>query len=259
MADAQHRRFTDEQVALVLRTAIELQEGGGGGGGAGGRGLPLAQLEQIAAEAGIDAAVLHRAVARVDEAHQSTKYNRFVGAATELVVERTVPGEIGPEDFDRFLAIVRRVSGQLGEPSTMGRLFGWKGTLEGVKCEVAVSSDAGYTTVRVHLDPEEAHVGLFMVKVLLGGLGGGFIGGAMAASVLSGPAGLLGIGAFGLGYAFWRRGNVRLDQRLRARAADIADALAAACAETKAGAGAIAPRPPHQTLAASVSPSDPRP
>ena len=83
------RQFGEGEVALILKTAAELQQQEG----AGARGLSLAGLEQLAADVGMDASLIRRAVQQLDVRGATVRHNSFLGAPTEIVVERTVGGE----------------------------------------------------------------------------------------------------------------------------------------------------------------------
>ena len=224
------RRFTDQQVAIVLRTAAELQERDGVPA-AVGKGLTQSQLEQIGAEAGIDGAAIRRAVARLDANRESEGRSAFLGAPASVVAERVVDGEIGTEDFERFVVALRRITGQLGESTGVGRLFGWKGLYDDAPCEVSISSEAGVTTVRVRLSGENHIMGQFMVKGMLGGVGGGIVVGGFSSMVIGGAGLVVSAAILGASYVMARRGFQRDHSLLRGKAADLADALAAICAE----------------------------
>ena len=226
MTDSPDRRFTDREAALVLRTAAELQERDGSHAAAGARGLSLAQLEQVAREAGIDPAMVRHAVARLDES--AVRRGGCLGAPTEVVVERTVDGEVDPAQFEALLDALRRATGKLGEPNVVGRLFGWKGHIRGAKAEVAVSPANGRTTVRVRIDLEELAVGHFMLKGMLGGVGGGLIAGAIGATMLGPFGAILGPAMLGGSYAWARRGFGGGAAAYRRHAAEVAEAVAAA-------------------------------
>lgn len=60
------RRFTDREVAIVLRKASEIDEGEGADAGSGA-GLSLEDLKEIAREVGISAQAIDRAARKVEE------------------------------------------------------------------------------------------------------------------------------------------------------------------------------------------------
>ena len=220
--------------------AAELQEREGGASDATGvsRGLSLAQLEQVALEAGIAPAMVRRAAVRVDERAESSA-GGFLGAPEEVVVERVVEGEVDAAHFERLLETVRRATGKLGEPNIVGRLFGWKGQIDGLESEIAVTSGDGRTTVRVRVSLEVMVIANFMLKGVLGGVGGGVVSAGAMSALAGGPVGVLaGVVAVGGGYLWARRGYRRAAANARAEAATVADALAATCAEAIAATSA---------------------
>src|SRR5690606_10394130 len=80
--------FSDEESALILQRAAELQE----------RRLSLTELEAAAAEAGIDAALVRRAAHEVSTlgpppTPPAPARAGALGAPLQLVHERVVPGE----------------------------------------------------------------------------------------------------------------------------------------------------------------------
>ena len=63
--EGERRRYGDKQVGLILRRASELQEQAPEEN-PGAMGLTLTELEEIAVEAGIDAAHIRRAVGELE-------------------------------------------------------------------------------------------------------------------------------------------------------------------------------------------------
>ncbi|HEU4642164.1 MAG TPA: hypothetical protein VFS44_06880, partial [Gemmatimonadaceae bacterium] len=100
------RRYTDREVRLILKSAVELQQRGADGDQPSG-GLSLAELEQVAAEAGIDPAVVRRAASALDTAGAPDGANPFLGGPTEIVVERIVDAPVDAADFEGLLGAVR--------------------------------------------------------------------------------------------------------------------------------------------------------
>lgn len=102
------RRFTDREVALVLRKASEMEEAEGTGEGAG---LSLGDLEQIAAEVGIFRDVLARAVATLDARAGGNPFAR--GQLVHQVI-RAVEGELSEEGVAELIQHVDGTSDQVG-------------------------------------------------------------------------------------------------------------------------------------------------
>ena len=64
--DSKQRRYSEEEFALILRKASEIQESPKGGGRkGGGPGLTIEEIRSIASEAGIDPHAVSRAAARL--------------------------------------------------------------------------------------------------------------------------------------------------------------------------------------------------
>ncbi|HSG07311.1 MAG TPA: hypothetical protein VLA36_03070 [Longimicrobiales bacterium] len=105
-----NRRFSEREVALVLRKATE--------------------LEQIASEVGISPALIQRAVAEIDRKARS---NPLAGAPLSSESIRAVTGELGAEGVAALVAAVERNSDLVGEVTeavgttrwTARGRFGW--------------------------------------------------------------------------------------------------------------------------------------
>jgi hypothetical protein len=230
MIDDSERRYTDREVRLILKSAADLQQRVGDDA-AGSRGMSLAELEQVASEAGIDSALIRRAAADLDVPATPGAHNSFLGAPTEIVIERTVDAAIGAEVFDSLLEVVRATTHEVGFVSTVGKQFGWKGRMRGAKTDVSISAGETRTTLRVRVALDEAAVGHFMLRLALFGLGGGLIGTALLAPVVGLLAPVVGLSVAGTGYAWARRGLAGTTEEHRRSAIDLVDALAARAME----------------------------
>ena len=238
--DGDGRRYTDREVRLILKSAVELQQRASDDGEPSG-GMSLAELEQVAAEAGIEPSLLRRAASALDADLPPEGGNRFLGGPTEIVVERIVDAPLDASGFEPLLAALRGQTRHLGESSTVGRLFGWHGRVDGAKTEVSVTPAGGRTQIRVRIELDEVALGHFMLKGTLFGGGAGFTA-AMAGLSALGPLGLLVGGAVaGSGYLWARRGfRTAVEQyqaRARAMAAALTDAVATGEALTDGGTG----------------------
>jgi hypothetical protein len=104
------RRYGDKEVGLILRRATEFQRQEPASAAEGG-GLTLAELEEIAAEAGIDPRHLRRAASELDE---SGAWLRPEGAA-RLLGDRSGSRSTGPcrASFrERSSSVSSRISGR---------------------------------------------------------------------------------------------------------------------------------------------------
>jgi hypothetical protein len=220
------RRYTEQEVRLIIKSAAELQQRQADRSGELSGGMSLVELEQVAGEVGIDPSLVRRAAARIDATRTGSDANVFLGSPTHILLERVVDVTIDPGQFDQLLDIVRAVSHEVGEVSTVGRQFGWKGRLDGAKADVNVSVGDVRTTLRVRVAMDEVALGHFMVKGVLFGFGGGLIGSAVAVTLLGPAAFALGAGTLATGYVWARRGFRGETMQRRARAAELLDALA---------------------------------
>jgi hypothetical protein len=105
--------------------------------------------------------------------------------------------------------------------------------------------------VRVRVELDVQALGHFMLKGTLFGAGGGLVSAATAMAILGSPVGLLaGVGVAAGGYLWARRGFRAAVAQYRARAQELAGALAEALAargalgtQTDAGPGTAASGP----------------
>lgn len=182
------RRYNDQEVSLILRRAAELQADQ-----PGATGTSLAELEEVAREAGLDPALVRRAAADLATAAPAAAPSRFLGAATKLHAERVVDGEVSLDDVEALVEEVRRTFGEPGLVSTLGRTVTWSSSPVGRyghrnqaarQLMVTVATRGGQTTIRAEENLAPLAGGLF--GGLMGGMGGG----------LTAPTIALGVGVF---------------------------------------------------------------
>ncbi|HEX3158709.1 MAG TPA: hypothetical protein VHQ45_09335 [Gemmatimonadaceae bacterium] len=184
------RRYSDDEVALIIRRASELQQADAAAREPGS-GLSLTELEEVAREAGLDPALVRRAAADVESRQPASVASRFLGAPTRIQIERTVEGELPPVAFEMLVDEMRRTLGETGQTSVLGRTLAWNITpathrhAQTRRVHVSVVSRAGLTTIRVEESLTALSTGLF--GGLVGGMGGG--SGGIAVGV--------GLGVFG--------------------------------------------------------------
>ena len=223
------RRFSDREVERIFRAAAELQASAPPDVRA--HGLSLADLEQIGGEVGMDRALIHEAVRAVDAGAPRRRGPRLLGAPTELVVERTIPGAAGTVAHQALLAALRDATGDLGEIGTVGALFGWRGRLDKAKLDVQLSAAEGRSVLRLRAALGEVVGDSFVAPAVLGGGGAGFVVVAITGGAIGGPPLLLAGALAGAGVlgARWYYGRRVAGYRDRLEA--FADVLAARVAE----------------------------
>ena len=194
------RRFNEKEVARIIKRASELQEEEAPAESS--TGMSLAELEQVAREAGLDPALVRRAATDLDTRITDQRSSPFFGAPTTLRLERTVDGEVPAEEFEPMVLQMQRVIGQVGTASTIGRTLQW--TAYGVDrrristrtVQVIVTPRNGRTTIRI----EEP------MRQLAGGLFGG---------LTAGLGGMLSSVAFGIGMWAYEQGFLNIERLSR--------------------------------------------
>ena len=187
------RRYDEKEVALLLRRAAELQRATPSVRDPSG--LTLRELEEIAAEAGMDVAMLRQSAAELDAGASpggASLAARLTGGPLRTVLDRTLPGEIPAEAYAELLPVVLTAADLTGHASQVGSTFTWASQDQANlrQMQVLVSARGGTTRIRI----EERYGGL-AGAVFGGGLGGigGGIGGALGGS-LGGALGSVGLG-----------------------------------------------------------------
>lgn len=158
------RRFTDEEFALVLRKAVELQERTAERSTSRG-GLSLADMQQIAREAGIDPKLIADATALLPNARAGGG-GGFVGGATKYRLETTVAGELPEESYDRIVEAIRRGAEHQGEISRPLRGLEWTVQGEISQLSVNVTPRDGETSIQVVADRGSAVFLVFFLSFM---------------------------------------------------------------------------------------------
>lgn len=137
------RRFTDREVALVLRKASELEESSGAGGGAG---LSMAELEQIAVEVGISPDLVRKAVADLDA---GGRWSLLSGGPMVHQVIRAVEGELEADAVARLMEHVEGSADRVGVVTEAVGRTQWTAQDRFRTTQVSITPADGETRVRV--------------------------------------------------------------------------------------------------------------
>jgi hypothetical protein len=138
------RRFTDKEVALVLRKASELHDRDGEGGGSG---LSLRDLEEIAAEVGISRDAVGRAVAHLDS--RVGRRNPLAGGPLTHRAIKALPGELDEAGMARLIRHVDSSSDGVGSVTEALGATRWTSTDRFRTLQVSLTPERGQTTVQV--------------------------------------------------------------------------------------------------------------
>ena len=163
------RRYSDDEVSEILKHATDLQAEESPQRHSEGTGMTLAEIQEIAAEVGIDPRHLQQAAARIDRPKTAGFWAKVAGGPAVVSVERVVPGELSEADFARIVPEIQRVSLGHGNATLVGSTLTWSSetTQRQRTAQVTVASQDGETLIRA----EESLHGM------MGGLFGGLVGG----------------------------------------------------------------------------------
>ena len=261
------RRFNDEEVALIIKRAAELQQTEQTAQETSSA-LSLTEVEEIAREAGIDPLLIRRAAVGLDQPAQVNRPSAWLGSPTRIVYERVVDGEIPVEEFETLTNEIRRTFGDNGVPSVLGRSLAWSSSgrsgrrrSQGRTIDVSVVTRGGVTTIRVEEELRNLAGALF--GGIVGGGGGGSTGVVMGIGMgvfHSAPvAGLLWVSVVGGMYTLARtifgKIAVRRDRELRELADRLEAGVQAAVPATLPAAGKEAQRSlPDPSAATTMQP-----
>lgn len=210
------RRFSEEEFALVLRRATELQTRGPGQGQAVERaeGLTLDEMKAIAAEVGISPELVEQAAGALRRGGVAPADPR----AVKFVLSASAPGRLSDEDRTRILQAIRDAALHHGEArETTGGVEWSSDRGETTRVNVNVYTLEGRNEVRVAVDRTASAI----LTHLFPGLGGFLSGVAIAASLE--PSALVGVSiiagtwtvGMGVARAIWHVNSRRIRERAR--------------------------------------------
>ncbi|MBT8338049.1 MAG: hypothetical protein KJO11_15780 [Gemmatimonadetes bacterium] len=189
------RRYDEKEVSRLLERASELQRSRPTAPDP--TGLTLAELQEIAAEAGLDPEHLQRAAVELDrpEVAGGGVGASLAGAPTRVLLERTLPVEVSPAVFDQLVPIIQIAADAPGQASQVGRSLTWhsQNPSNPRTLQILVSVQDGHTSIRI----DERYGG--WAGALFGGVMGG-VGGGVGIGVGGALGGILGSTALAIGF-----------------------------------------------------------
>jgi hypothetical protein len=167
------RLYGEKEVARMLKRATELQREDPVRPDPA-EGLSLKELEEIAAEAGIDPRHLRRAAVELDTVRdQPSQWATLLGENPALSAGTVVAGELPQDAFELLIPIIQQTMREHGQPSLLGHTLTWQAEV-GQKersIQVMVASRDGQTTIQA-----EEHLHRLAGAIFGGGVGGGGTG-----------------------------------------------------------------------------------
>ncbi len=151
--DAKKRRYSEEEFALILRKASEIQVADGSQAGKPGpAGLTLDEIQSIAGEAGIDPEAVTRAasiIGALDWEEKSGLAASIFGGPDTYHLDCEIPGSLPPEEMGRILEEIRRAAEHQGEASEVLGGVEWKTVGELSAINVNISPRGDSTSVQI--------------------------------------------------------------------------------------------------------------
>ena len=219
--ESKKRRYTEEEFALILRKASEIQDSPKGGGkGSAGSGLTLEEVQSIATEAGMDPQAVSRAAAllgAMEWEERSGLAAILFGAPGKFHMDFEVPGKLPPEELGRVLELIRRTAEHQGEAAEVLGGVEWKtvGELSAINVNITPRGDA--TSIQIVGDRSGAGAVTFTfpmagAAILVGALGAAFEP-TSTVGIVSLISGVLGSG-FLVARTLWVTGGRRFHKKL---------------------------------------------
>lgn len=193
------RRFTDREVALVLKRATELDEVDPAIGAHGG--TSLAELHSIAREVGISEAAVDRAVAGLET--RGSGGVGFLGPRGVRKAVHAIPATLDEGAVGRLIQVVDREVAHTGSVTEALGSVRWTGSTRFTSTQVSITPGDGETAIEVVEKAEPVHRYVFqLMPAMWGGIA------SIGAVAALGPPGLLvtagaTLAGWGIGRAVW--------------------------------------------------------
>jgi len=217
-------RYSDREVAQILRRAVALQEKQGAGTG---RGLSLEEMKEVAREVGVDPRFV------VEAAHTLARSaaaggNRVLGGPTRMNAVQVLEQRFRMVQMAGVIEELRHVTGHHGRAAQLADSIEWYGKDSLGAMHVSVSRVGGETRVRVMGNRTEAAAVLYSIGGSIAVIVAGIVGGALSqfgpAAVALGVAGFTGASLLALRSA-WSHYARRWDQRVRSTLGSVVNVL----------------------------------
>lgn len=248
MTERLDRRYTDQEVALVLHRATQIEERRPTAPAAVG-GLTLRDLHEIAREVGLSPAVIDEAVAGLQSGSRR-RTGSMLGASLSAKAVRAVDGRLGAHGLNELM---RAVEERVDTAGTVTEALGtvrWTSVARGHKFDRTMQVTVSPTDDETRIQVVGRYPSGFRALLHgLPGLWGAMFGASAAASAGLGALAVLGggVGAaivgVGIGRAIWHGVSRRSARLVDDVARDLAD-LARGQAAGAIRSAATAPDPP---------------
>lgn len=251
MTDDGNRSYSEEEFALILRKASELQAKGPGPGSPK-TGMALRDIKQIAAEVGIEPEFVERAAALARNSGTGGGFT-LVGGPMNTFHSDEIQGQLTEGDMARLIDVVRDTLGSQGTVTEVLDSVEWKGSQGELRpVHVTLSPRDGVTKIQVRADQTGSAVLSFVLPGLATVISTIAIGASLEPGLLGGfgvvAAG--GLTGFTLGRTIFKHFSDRFQSRvalLTERLRESGDALVSASAPAQDADAPHADPPPEIT------------
>ncbi|MDH5805783.1 MAG: hypothetical protein OEZ54_11450 [Gemmatimonadota bacterium] len=208
------RKFTEEEFALILHRAAQLQEDDGGIPVSDG--LTLETIQEIAKEVGLDPGAVSRAASLISQ-KPAGRWARIFGGTDKFQLEDSWTGSLDKEELGELLGTIRRITGHQGAVDEVLGALEWKTVGEVSQIAVSVSSRDGKTTVRIIGDRSAAGALTWVMPI-----GGWLVVGGATGGILAPDSFLTGAVIFGTALAgglttariLWKNSTMSFKEKL---------------------------------------------
>jgi hypothetical protein len=215
------RRYSEEEFALILRKASEIQLSSGSRSSRSGTGgLTLEEIRSIATEAGIDPEAVTRAASVLGAMEWDEKAGlaaAIFGGPGKFHLNCELPGRLPPEEMGRILEQIRRAAEHQGDAAEVLGGVEWKTVGELSAINVNISPRGDSTSIQIVGDRSGAGFVTFTFPMVAAAFlvvaSGTVFEPTSAAGIISLVAGTLGAG-FLTARTLWVAGSNRFRKRL---------------------------------------------
>lgn len=220
--------YNDREMALIIKLASELEKHE-----ARGERHSLAEIQEVAAQAGIDPELIAEA-AQIFEAERSSRASFLIGAPTAFRFQRSIAGEVPDDELGSLVQAIRQLTCREGEVARVLDSLEWRDLDPlGTTTHVEITPRRGRTTIRITARSGNAAGWSYLGAGILATILSVIAGKELQAPILV-EAGVI-VALWGTGYAAARTVWLRLAKRIEIRLRGLADGLAAQAAEALPG------------------------
>lgn len=251
MADS--RRYTDEEFALILRTALE-SEATRPGPPLRRQGMTLEEMQAIAREVGVAPEQVARA-ARLISLGEETPHRSLLGGPTKLSSRWTTEAPLAPQELEDVISAVRQALGYQGEVVSELTAVTWRSVGEIPQIFVTLRPREDDTEIQVRMDRGVSFTLTWFLTVTVFLVLAGATGDALAPEgILGGALYLLSFLSAGLVAArtLWAVNSRKAQARFRTLVDVVGQMAAAAAPDALPGETEGPPSPPGAPGASEI-------